>query len=285
MDKFDKFDKFDKIAVLMTCHNRKEHTTACIRSLTEGEAKEALQFVVVDSGSTDGTKDALRELAAEGMQIRHIHAPDDLFWNGGMRIAMRYAAKYMKDCAYVLLVNDDVKFYPKTVSGLIARLTQYRTDAVVGATKDSRGQQSYGGVRQKSKYTARYELIPPSEEPEQCDTFNCNCLLLTYDCFWRMGNLDPSYVHSMGDYDYGLKLKHRGATVINTADFVGECDDNDVSGSWKDRALDRKTRLKLKEGPKGLPRKDWYHFVRKNYSFPAAVYHSMTPYLRILLGK
>ncbi|MBR3735261.1 MAG: glycosyltransferase, partial [Lachnospiraceae bacterium] len=69
----DKFDKFDKIAVLMTCHNRKEHTTACIRSLTEGEAKEALQFVVVDSGSTDGTKDALRELAAEGMQIRHIH--------------------------------------------------------------------------------------------------------------------------------------------------------------------------------------------------------------------
>ncbi|MBR6850260.1 MAG: hypothetical protein IKM88_08515, partial [Lachnospiraceae bacterium] len=72
---------------------------------------------------------------------------------------------------------------------------------------------------------------------------------------------------------------------VNTADFVGECDDNDVSGSWKDRALDRKTRLKLKEGPKGLPRKDWYHFVRKNYSFPAAVYHSMTPYLRILLGK
>ncbi|MCR5128051.1 MAG: glycosyltransferase family 2 protein [Lachnospiraceae bacterium] len=275
----------DKIAVLMTCHNRKEHTTACIRSLTEGGAGVALQFVVVDAGSTDGTKEALRELAAEGLQIRHIHAPEDLFWNGGMRIAMRYAAKYMKDCAYVLLVNDDVKFYPGTVSSLIARLTQYRTDAVVGATKDRQGQQSYGGVRQKSKYLARYELIPPSAEPEQCDTFNCNCLLLTYDCFRRMGNLDPTYVHSMGDYDYGLKLKHRGATVINTADFVGECDDNDVSGSWKDRNLDRKTRLKRKEGPKGLPRKDWYHFVRKNYSFPAAVYHSMTPYLRILFRK
>ena len=274
----------EKIAVLMTCHNRKEHTVACIRSLTDGaEEQAALHFVVVDAGSTDGTKEALKELAAEGFQIRHIRAPENLFWNGGMRIAMRYAAKYMKDCTYALLVNDDVVFYPGTVATLIARLTKYRTDAVVGATKDGTGQQSYGGVRKKSKYTARYELIPPSEEPEQCDTFNCNCLLLTYDCFRRMGNLDPAYVHSMGDYDYGMRLSHRGCTVINTADFVGECDDNDTSGSWRDKGLDRKKRLELKEGPKGLPRKDWYHFVRKNYSFPAAVYHSVTPYLRILL--
>ncbi len=275
----------NKIAVLMTCHNRKEQTIACIRSLTEGTEAKQMNFVVVDAGSTDGTGEALKELAAEGLQIRHIHAPDNLFWNGGMRIAMRYAARYMKDCAYVMLVNDDVKFYPGAAETLIARQTRYNTDAVVGATKDSTGKQSYGGVRMKSRYLARYELIPPSEEPEQCDTFNCNCLLLTYECFRRMGNLDATYVHSMGDYDYGMKLKHRGATVINTADFVGECDDNDTTGSWLDPKVDRKTRMKLKEGPKGLPHKDWFHYVHKNYSFPAAVYHSMTPYLRILLKK
>ena len=278
-------NNMDKIAVLMTCHNRKEHTSACIRSLTDGIGELQLNFVVVDAGSTDGTGEALKELAAEGLQIRHIHASEDLFWNGGMRIAMRYAAKYMKDCAYVMLVNDDVKFLPGAVKSLLERQKKYQTDAVVGATKDSKGKQSYGGVRQKSKYTARYELIPPSAEPEQCDTFNCNCLLLTYECFRRMGNLDPAYVHSMGDYDYGFRLKHRGCTVINTADFVGECDDNDASGSWRDKDLPRRTRLEKKEGPKGLPRKDWYHFVRKHYSFPAAVYHSVTPYLRILLKK
>ena len=278
----------NKIAVLLTCHNRKDHTTACIRSLADTEEmKKTLHFVVVDAGSTDGTKEALQELAEEGVQIRHIHAPDDLFWNGGMRIAMRYAArsKYMQECTHVLLVNDDVHFFPGAVDMLLARQEKYNTDAVVGATRDSTGQQSYGGVRLKSKYLARYELIPPGEEPEQCDTFNCNCVLLTYECFRRMGNLDPVYVHSMGDYDYGMRLKRKGCTVINTADFVGECDDNDASGSWRDKTLDRRKRLQLKEGPKGLPRKDWYHFVRKNYSFPAALYHSLTPYLRILFKK
>ena len=278
----------NKIAVLLTCHNRKDHTTACIRSLADTEEmKKTLHFVVVDAGSTDGTKEALQELAAEGMQIRHIHAPDDLFWNGGMRIAMRYAArsKYMQECTHVLLVNDDVHFFPGAVDMLLARQEKYNTDAVVGATKDGTGQQSYGGVRLKSKYLARYELIPPGEEPEQCDTFNCNALLLTKECFLSTGNLDGAYVHSMGDYDYGMRLKRGGRYVINTADYTGECDDNDIKGSWRDAALPRSERLKKKEGPKGLPAKDWYHYVKKNYGPAAALWHSITPYVRILLKK
>ncbi|MBR1470269.1 MAG: glycosyltransferase family 2 protein [Lachnospiraceae bacterium] len=276
----------EKTAVLLTCHNRKEHTIGCILSLLEGvEERKDLCFVAVDAGSTDGTREALQELVRQGIRIKYIPAPDSLFWNGGMRIAMAYAAKHMSDSAYVLLVNDDVRFYPQAVEKLIARQQMYKSDAVAGSTEDAGGRQSYGGVRQCSKYLARFALIPPTEKPELCDTFNCNCLLMTYDCFRRMGNLDKAYVHSMGDYDYGLRMKHRGAIVINSGAHVGSCDDNDISGSWKDPSLDRKTRLQRKEGPKGLPAKDWYHFIRKNYSLPAAVYHSMTPYLRILLGK
>ena len=123
------------------------------------------------------------------------------------------------------------------------------------------------------------------EEPLPCDTFNCNCLLLDAACFLAMGNLDRAYVHSMGDYDYGLRLKKAGKIVVNSADYIGICDDNRIEGSWRDRTLSRRERLKKKESPKGLPRRDWYHYVRKNYSFPAALYHSLTPYLRILLGK
>ena len=277
--------KKEKIAILLCCHERKEHTKVCLDTLLEnfpGSLEPTV--VVVDAGSTDGTPEMLLSYPMKSGKLILIRKGPDLFWTGAMRIAMSYAAKRLKDSDYVFLVNDDVRFLPGAMDALVQRMEEVHADAVVGATKAGNGMQSYGGVRLTSRCLARYELIPPSKEPELCDTFNCNCLLLSGTCFLTMGNLDRAYVHSLGDYDYGLRLKKAGKIVVNSADYTGICDDNKTEGSWRDKTLSRRERLKKKESPKGLPRRDWYHYVRKNYSFPAALYHSLTPYLRILLG-
>ncbi len=278
-------EKKEKIAILLCCHERKEHTKACLDTLLEG-LPESLEpvVVVVDAGSTDGTSQMLESYPMPSGRLILIRRGPELFWTGAMRIAMSYAAKRLKDSDYVLLVNDDVRFLPGALEALVRRIKAVNADAVAGATRSESGAQSYGGVRLTSRCLARYELIPPSEEPQLCDTFNCNCLLLDGKCFLSMGNLDRAYVHSMGDYDYGLRLKKAGKIVINSADYTGICEDNRLEGSWRDKTLSRRERLKKKESPKGLPRRDWYHYVRKNYSLPAALYHSLTPYLRILLG-
>ena len=278
-------DKREKIAILLCCHERKEHTKNCLETLLK-DLPETLEptVVAVDAGSTDGTVEMLKSFPMPSGRLILIKKDAGLFWNGAMRVAMAYTAKYLRDSNYVFLINDDVRFLPGALAALVDRLNGIHADAVVGATKSSKGDQSYGGVRLTARCLARYELIPPSEEAQLCDTFNCNCLLLSAACFLRMGNLDRAYVHSMGDYDYGLRLKKAGCIVVNSADYSGVCDDNKTEGSWRDRTLSRRERLKKKESPKGLPRRDWYHYVRKNYSFPAALYHSLTPYLRILLG-
>ncbi len=274
-----------KVAVLLTCHNRKDKTCRCISSLLE-ENEAKCVFVVCDAGSSDRTPEALKEMAEEtGADIRVIKRGDDLFWNGGMRVALSYAYQKLKDCHAILMVNDDVEFYPGVIDALIKRMDEVKADAVVGACIDSQGRQSYGGVRLKSKHFAKFELIPPAAEPVQCDTFNCNCVMVRYDCFIRCGNLDAAYSHSLGDYDYGLRLKRYGRIVINSEDYVGVCDDNAVEGSWRDKSLGRIARLKLKESEKGLPASDWYHFVVKNYGVLPAIYHSITPYVRIMIGK
>ncbi len=279
-------EKKEKIAILLCCHERKEHTKSCLETLLK-DLPETLEpaVVAVDAGSTDGTPEMLESFLMPCGKLILIKKDAGLFWNGAMRVAMAYTAKRLKDCDYVFLINDDVRFLPGALAALTERLNTVQADAVAGATKASDGTQSYGGVRLAARCLARYELIPPSEEPKLCDTFNCNCLLLRGDCFRAMGNLDRAYVHSMGDYDYGLRLKRAGKIVINSAGYTGICDDNKTEGSWRDRTLSRRERLKKKESPKGLPRRDWYHYVRKNYSLPAALYHSLTPYLRILLGR
>lgn len=272
----------DKIAVLITCFNRKEMTINCIKSLAETNKDIDFRFVVTDDNSSDGTKEALQALP---YKIKLIDGDGSLFWNGGMRKSIAYALSNVDKFDYALLVNDDVAFYPGTINQMIDRIKTSGADVVVGATCDEDGKMTYGGVLKTSKHLAKFKPMEPGNDDMQCDTFNCNAVLLKSEVFKEAGNFDSKYTHAMGDYDYGFRLRKLGYTVVSSTNFVGHCEANAIEGTWLDPKLPRKERLKLKEGPKGLPKKDYYHFVRKNYGLLPAIYHSLTPYIRILIKK
>ena len=271
-----------KVAVLMTTFNRKKYTVKAVESLISGNPSLDMRFIVTDDHSSDDTVSALKSL---NIRLKIINGDGSLFWNGGMRKSMDYALRHTDSFDYCLLINDDVDFYEGAIESLIHRLEEGKVHAVVGETSDSNGKTSYGGVRKLSKHFAKFELIDPSKKAVLCDTFNCNCVLMTAEAFKEAGNLDPHYVHSMGDYDYGMHLNKLGFIVINSEEYVGSCQDNDISKTWRNPLLPRGERLKLKEGPKGLPKKDWFYFVKKNYGLLPALYHSVTPYIRILIKK
>lgn len=271
----------EKIAVILTCYNRKSKTVNCIRSIADKNPGLDFRFVVVDDESTDGTKEAVDDLP---YHVKRIEGDGKLFWTGGMYLGMDYVLKQSSKVDYVLLVNDDVDFYDNAVINMINTLKAVCSDVVVGATMDSQGKMSYGGVQMLSRHFARFELMEPGTD-KQCDTFNCNAVLIKSDAFALAGNLDRKYTHSMADYDYGISLRRLGLIVVECPQYVGFCDDNDDQGTWRDTSLTRKERLSLKESPKGLPLKDWFHFINKNYGLLSALYHTITPYVRILIGK
>lgn len=271
-----------KIAVLLTTYNRSAYTVKCIESLSLANSNLDFRFVVTDDNSSDDTVERLKELPAK---IKILKGNGNLFWNGGMRKSINYAIRSCDKFDYCLLINDDVVFYKDAISKMVKRLDESGADVIVGATKDDNGRMSYGAVIKTSNLFAKFTHLEPTNEYEQCDTFNCNCVLLKSSAFKNAGNLDPNYTHSMGDYDYGMHIRNLGMTIIGSDEYVGHCNDNDDNGTWHDTTLSRKKRIELKEGPKGLPYKDWFHFVKKNYGFLPAVYHSITPYGRILLKK
>lgn len=278
------------VTVMLTCFNRIEYTVPCVKSLVEGNPNISFRFIITDDNSSDGTKEALSNLP---YSMTLLSGDGQLFWNGGMSKALAYALESIEKTDYYMLVNDDVAFDKGAIEALIererscskAKKVDQTGVVIVGATADREGKTSYGGVQLLSKHFAKFGLIEPSKEYQECDTFNGNCVLLPREIFFEVGNVDKAYRHSMSDYDYGMHIKRLGFKIYNSESHVGTCNDNDVTGSWRDTSLSRKERLKKKESPKGLPRKDWYYFVRKNYGFLPALYHSVTPYLRILLGK
>lgn len=289
------------VTVMLTCYNRIKYTVSCVRALAEGNPDISFHFIITDDNSTDGTKEALEKLP---YSLTMLSGNGQLFWNGGMEKALDFALTQAEKTDYYLLVNDDVAFLEGAIEALIRRqkgapkapsnaqkekaAKEGKTGGqavIAGSTSDRNGRTSYGGVKLLSKHFARFALIEPSETYKECDTFNGNCVLIPREVFFRTGNVDSIYRHSMSDYDYGMRIRKLGFMIYNSAEHVGSCNDNDVTGSWRDTTLTRRERLKKKESPKGLPRKDWYHFIRKNYGFFPALYHSITPYIRIILGK
>ena len=284
------------VTVMLTCFNRIKYTVPCVKSLVEGNPNISFRFIITDDNSSDGTKEALEKLP---YSMIILSGDGQLFWNGGMSKALDYALQSAEKTDYYMLVNDDVAFKAGAIEKLIERHmnclkvaketevenVKMANPVIVGATADSEGKTSYGGVKLLSKHFAKFGLIEPSKEYRECDTFNGNCVLMPREVFFKAGNVDSVYRHSMSDYDYGMHIRRLGFLIYNSESHVGTCNDNDVTGSWRDTSLSRKERLKKKESPKGLPKKDWYHFIRKNYGLIPAIYHSVTPYLRILLGK
>ena len=75
-----------KIAVLITCHNRKAKTVACLHALFANDLPKdySLEIFLVDDGSTDGTEQAVR---GRYPKVNIIKGDGNLYWNGGMRVA------------------------------------------------------------------------------------------------------------------------------------------------------------------------------------------------------
>lgn len=276
-----------KITVIFTCFNRKEKTIACIKSLVEQNAVLDFDFVVVDDNSSDGTAEQLEDMQKEGIKITILHGDGNLYWAGGMRKGIAYAKEHT-DAEYVLLVNDDVEFFPGAIEKMLEDMASIKaqsgkTVALVGPMCDEAGNFSYGGIRYRKGI--HYEEVRPEDEERSCDSFNMNCLLLERGTFLEVPNFDTHYVHSLADFDYGLEMKRRGIPMAVTDYYVGKCPDNDPKGGWTDCSLSRRERFRKKESVKGAPFAPWFYFLKKNFGVGQALLHGFTPYIRILLGK
>jgi GT2 family glycosyltransferase len=124
------------IAVLMTCHNRRDTTLACLESLYCARASNQLDVFLVDDASTDGTGAAVRDRYPT---VNIISGSGDLYWVGAMRLAYEHATTKQHD--FTLWLNDDVVLAPTALTTLIATWAQlsrngHERSIVVGAVVD-----------------------------------------------------------------------------------------------------------------------------------------------------
>ncbi len=276
------------IAVLMTCHNRRDKTLACLDALFNSDPVPSAAFEVflVDDGSTDRTSSAVNEL----YPAVHLIAGDgNLYWNGGMRVA--FAAAMQKGFDFYLWLNDDTILYPGALPGLLAlanaeQLSQHKSVVIVGTTQDAPGgTATYGGLCRKSVWRPlNHSIVVSQAVPIPCETMNGNCVLVPNEVAKKLGNLEPAFVHAMGDIDYGLRATKAGFPLMVLPGFVGVCLHNPIDNTFLDSRLSLRIRWSKITNLKGLPPKQWYVLVRRHAGLLWPLLF-VWPYVRTIFGR
>lgn len=271
------------IIVVFTCFNRKEKTLRCVERLIEGNENITFRFIIVDDGSTDGTEEALKN-CKYASSLKILKTEGNFYYSRGMSYGMEYILDKEEKADYLLMVNDDVEFFSNSIEQLTVQSQKRNSAVIVGVTCDIQEQQTYGAVRYQGGFSVKYSSVLCGEEKE-CDTFNANCVLIPYDLFEKTGAMDKYYIHTLGDFDYGLSLKRNGAKIYSSDRYVGICNRNSIKNTWLDKALPLKKRIELKENVKGAPAKQWFYFLKKNFGTAKAVVFTITPYINLVLGR
>jgi len=276
------------LAIIMTCHNRRDVTLSCLRALFVCGLPEEFypRVYLVDDGSTDGTADAV---AAEFPDVIIIKGDGSLFWNGGMRLAFSTALE--KGYDFYLWLNDDTTLYPDAITLLLKCDSDYeaktgRHALIVGSTSNSlKDLTTYGGlVRASGWQRTRFVRLPMKDEAQPCDTINGNCVLVPAQIATELGTLESAYAHGMGDIDYGLRAKQRGFELLVAPGYVGVCDHNSIKGSFHDSSLPFLVRMKTMLSFKGLPLKTWFTFTRRHAGVFWPLYF-VWPYCRVAISS
>jgi GT2 family glycosyltransferase len=256
-----------KIAVLLATYNRKDKTIACLSNLKDQEIPDDLDLEVflTDDASTDGTTEAIQEQYPE----THVyHGNGSLFWAGGMIHSWTMALASNAD--YYLLLNDDT-FLQKDALKIMLQscadhYAKHGQQAIsVGTTKDpNSGEITYGGRKLYSMYKPQSYRVQPQADSIECDMANSNILLVPAEVVAKIGILSKEFTHAIADFDYTLRAKKAGFSVIVAPGILGLCA-NDHGKNWKSSQVKLSERVKYLYSVKGLAYKEYLLFIKKHF--------------------
>ena len=113
------------LSILIPVYNEKATVLELVRRVEAVPLPVAKQLVVVDDGSTDGTREILAGLGSRAIVVLHEH-------NRGKGAALRTALSHSTG-EIVIIQDADLEYDPTDYPGLLAPILDGRADAVYGS--------------------------------------------------------------------------------------------------------------------------------------------------------
>lgn len=206
-----------EVAVVILAYNNYADTEECLRSVLMLDYP-ALTVWLVDNGSQDGTAE---RVTAAFPDVRIVLTGRNLGVAGGFNAGIRPALQ--AGAAYVFILNNDTVVEPDLIRVLVKE-AQAHAKAGVLMPKIL-----YYAARDRIwSVGARYRRFPPtivmlgldrSDGPAyntpRSLAYAPTCgLLISREVFVRVGLLDDGYFFFYDDWDYSLRVREAGYTII-----------------------------------------------------------------------
>ena len=202
------------VSVVIPVHNRKQFTEACLHSLRRQTVK-ADHIIIVDDGSTDGTREMLSSVFPE---VIVLSGDGNLFWTAAINIGIRKALSLATD--YVITLNNDTLVSEDFIEQMVRR-AEANPDCLLGGLDiDATTKKPfYGGEIFDWKWTSSKYLLRVLTKEQQTGLhevsfFPARGLLIPRRVFEKIGLFEEKQLpHYLADYDFTLKARRHDFKV------------------------------------------------------------------------
>jgi len=278
--------KLKKIAVLLTCHNRVQLTLKCLDHLYNQEGlddKFEIQVFLVDDGSTDGTS---CEIAIKFSKVILIQGDGSLYWNRGMFTAWQKAIESEHDFDAYLWLNDDTFLVQNGLFTMFKAAIETNFKSIICGSIQSPNDSNvltYGGCKLIDK---KYQANFPNGYLQIADIINGNCVLVPHEVYLKVGNLDWTFRHAIGDNEYSLRAKKMNINSFSTGQFVGVCSNKDGLPKWCRPEIDFIDRIKNLYSPLGSAEPIiFFNYNRKYFGVLIATKSFLSTHVRVIFPQ
>lgn len=213
---------FPSVAVVVLNYNGRRHLQTCFNALMELDyPQDAVNFVLVDNASTDGTVSFMREVFP---QVEIIENEDNLGFTGGNNVGIRWAID--RGARYVALVNNDTRVNTAWLHALVSTAEGNEDAALCGGrilTWDGSHIEFSGSVFFKETSAGGYTDEPDTGQYDQVAPAAYACgasMLIRTSALERTGLFDEDFFFYHEDVDLSLRAWIAGYRVLYVPDSV-----------------------------------------------------------------
>jgi GT2 family glycosyltransferase len=273
-------NKLKNLAVLLTCHNRRDSTHKALRFLYKAEMPKDILFDIylVDDGSSDGTSEMIRN---EFPDVVLIQGSGDLYWNLGMKLAWETSSN-AKEYDFFLMLNDDADLDDNALLHLFGCFSETKDETgeeslIIGACRKNKADNTFS-------YGGRSDIGPiiPDGTLQKCKYINCNVVLVSKAIFEKIGGLSEHYIHRFGDVEYGLRAQRNGIECYVTKNYIASCEPNFVE--WRNSEVSFTKRWAALHSLTGFSLKEYVTFY-KDYGEESLAKAIFKIYLKTIFPK